>query len=124
MPLGMAGLSSNPKAASLKTAVCPVHQSISSVACGAAKYIASVNEACALSIVFTSTPHLVLRVDHPSPDNRQTSDNAPTDRFADLTIQSLLGGASVTNGLEFQPAWLNEPSEPGSSRMQSTKRRI
>ena len=46
---------------------------------------------------------------------------------ADLTIHShnsfLLGGTSVTNGLEFEPAWLSEPSEP-VSRMQRTKRRI
>jgi len=48
----------------------------------------------------------------------------PTDRPTNLTIQSLLGSASVTNGLEFEPAWLSEPSEPDSSRMQSTKRRI
>lgn len=69
-------------------------------------------------------PQLVSRKGHLSLENRQTSDMLPTDRPTDLTIQSLLGGASVTNGLEFEPAWLCEPSEPGNSRMQSTKRRI
>ena len=77
-----------------------------------------VDEACVLSIVFTGTPRRVLR--------KENSLDIPPSS-ADLTIQShdsmLLGGASVTNGLEFEPAWLSEPSEP-VSRMQKTKRRI